>query len=141
MSVFLFLARLTLPKVNQNLDTPVGISAVRVEGAKNTSHSFLGSIIYPAISQSSANHASTLGDVLQATRSISRALNKTNIFSSVEVEIARPHDPLAASEGVDLLFKTKEKGRYHLSSSTELGNNEGSAVCIDLISSVILVLT
>jgi outer membrane protein insertion porin family len=69
--------------------------------------------------------------VLQATRSISSALKKTDIFSSVEVEIVRPSDPLATSQGVDLLFKTKEKGRYHLSSSTELGNNEGSAVCID----------
>ena len=113
--------------MNQNLDTPVGISAVSVEGAKHSSHSFLGSIIYPVISQTSPT---TLGDVLQATRSISSALKKTNIFSSVEVEIARPRDPLAASNDVDLLFKTKEKGRYHLSSSTELGNNEGSAVRI-----------
>jgi hypothetical protein len=58
-------------------------------------------------------------------------LRSTDIFSSVEVEIAKPRDPLAAHTDVDLVFKTKEKGRISLSSTTELGNNEGSAVRIE----------
>jgi hypothetical protein len=44
--------------------------------------------------------------------------------------LERPRDPLARPGDVDLVFKNKERGRLYASSSTELGNNEGSAVCI-----------
>lgn len=35
---------------------------------------------------------------------------------------------LASPEDVDILITTREKGRFFLKTSTELGNNEGSAV-------------
>ncbi|KAF9041211.1 surface antigen-domain-containing protein [Panaeolus papilionaceus] len=116
--------------INDNLDSRVNVSAVRVEGATNTRQSFLASIITPAIpppSDPSSDKHSTLGDALHAARSISAALNKTDIFSKVEAYIDKPRSALASPTDVDLVFKTKEKGRWYVSSSTELGNNEGSA--------------
>lgn len=108
------------------------MSAVRVEGAVHTRKSFLASIINPAIPPPippSALQPNTLEDVLHATRRISSILQKTDIFKSIEAHIERPRDPLARPGDVDLVFKTKERGRLYASSSTELGNNEGSAVC------------
>jgi len=111
--------------INGNLKTPVNISAVRVEGALHTRKTFLGEIV-----AADAGNAATLEDVLHASRRISHGLRKTDIFTSIEAFIDRPRDPLAHSGDVDLVFKTKERGRWYVSSSTELGNNEGSAVCI-----------
>ncbi|KAF9521807.1 surface antigen-domain-containing protein [Crepidotus variabilis] len=134
--------------ITSNLNTPVTLSAVRIEGATNTRKSFLKAIVDPVTSGSAfsstsgntpdatpsgANSTSGAGsDILHATRSISHSLRKTDIFSSVEAYIDRPKDPLSSrieenGEIVDLVFKTKEKGRFFVSSSTELGNSEGSA--------------
>ena len=101
------------------------ISAIRVEGATHTRKSFLGSIVAPALS---TDNDSTLQDVLHTTRRISHALKKTDIFSSIEPYIDQPRSSLASPADVDLVFKTKERGRWYVSSTTEVGNNEGSAV-------------
>lgn len=103
------------------------ISAVRVEGAIHTRKSFLGSIIAPALS---TDNNSTLEDVLHTTRRISHALKKTDIFSLLEPHVDRPRSNLASPGDVDLVFKTRERGRWYVSSATEVGNNEGSAVCL-----------
>ncbi|KAF8804775.1 hypothetical protein BYT27DRAFT_7106989 [Phlegmacium glaucopus] len=116
--------------INANIKNPVNVSAVRVEGAAHTRKSFLASIINPAIpppNPPSSLQPNTLEDVLHATRRISNILKKTDIFTSVEARLDRPRDPLAHPGDVDLVFKTKERGRLYASSSTELGNNEGSA--------------
>lgn len=108
------------------------MSAVRVEGAVHTRKSFLASIINPAIPppiSPSALQPNTLEDVLHATGRISNILKRTDIFTSIEAHLERPRDPLARPGDVDLVFKTKERGRLYASSSTELGNNEGTAVC------------
>jgi outer membrane protein insertion porin family len=102
----------------------MNISAVRVEGATHTRKSFLSSIIAPALSTDD----STLEEVLHTTRRISHALKKTDIFSSVEPHVDRPRSNLASPGDVDLVFKTRERGRWYVSSATEVGNNEGSAV-------------
>jgi len=107
----------------------MNISAVRVEGATHTRKSFLSSIIAPALS---TEKDSTLEDVLHTTRRISHALKKTDIFSSVEPHIDRPRSNLALPGDVDLVFKTRERGRWYVSSATEVGNNEGSAVRLSL---------
>ncbi|KAF8962336.1 surface antigen-domain-containing protein [Flammula alnicola] len=116
--------------INDNLKTSVNISAVRVEGATHTRQSFLGAIINPAIPPpfpAVAEQPTTLEDVLHATRRISNSLRKTDIFSSVEAYIDRPRDILAQQGDMDLVFKTKERGRWYVSSSTEVGNSEGTA--------------
>lgn len=66
--------------------------------------------------------------VLHATRHISDVLQRADIFHSVSVKIERSKDELYPPEAVDLVFKVREKGRFYLKTSTELGNNEGSAV-------------
>lgn len=106
------------------------ISSVRVEGAKVTRSSFLGSLINPILADAaSADHnASNLESVLHTARRIAHILKKSDIFQSVEASIERSRDVLQKEEAVDIVFKTREKGRYYLNTSTELGNNEGTAV-------------
>lgn len=101
------------------------IADVRVEGALNTRQSFLGSLINPVLSKPANN----LGDVLHTTRHISHLLKKADIFKHVEARLERSSSDLANPYDVDVVFKTREHGRYYLNTSTELGNNEGSAVC------------
>jgi hypothetical protein len=50
------------------------------------------------------------------------------MFKSVEARIERARDSVANVDDVDIVFTVPEKGRYYLNTSTELGNNEGSAV-------------
>ncbi|KAF8736125.1 hypothetical protein AX14_000848 [Amanita brunnescens Koide BX004] len=109
--------------VNQNVDSPLKIADVRVTGAYNTRQSFLGSLIKPVLSKP----INTLGDVLHSTRHISYLLQKTDIFKHVEARLERSKSDLASPNDVDVVFKTREHGRYYLNTSTELGNNEGSA--------------
>ncbi|PPQ85020.1 hypothetical protein CVT25_010409 [Psilocybe cyanescens] len=110
--------------INENIKTPMNVSAVRIEGATHTRQSFLASIVAPAVQPSPD---STLENVLHTTRHISTALKKTDIFTSVEAFLDRPRDTTASPNDVDLVFKTRERGRWYVSSSTELGNSEGSA--------------
>lgn len=50
------------------------------------------------------------------------------MFHSVEAKLERARDALAKDDDIDIVFKTKEKGRFYLNTSTEVGNNEGNAV-------------
>ncbi|KAK2459610.1 hypothetical protein APHAL10511_008365 [Amanita phalloides] len=110
--------------VNQSIDSPLRIDAVRVEGATNTRQSFLASLINPVLTQPT----DTLGDVLHTTRHISHLLQKTGIFKHVGATLERAKNDLANPHDVDIVFKARELGRYYLNTSTELGNNnEGSA--------------
>lgn len=105
------------------------ISAVRVEGATNTRSSFFGFLINPVLASSTSKDSpSNLESVLHSTRKLSHILHKTDIFKSVDATIERARSALADTDDVDIVFKTREKGRYYLNTSTELGNNEGSAV-------------
>ncbi|TFK66342.1 hypothetical protein BDN72DRAFT_844495 [Pluteus cervinus] len=110
--------------INDNLKSPMRISSVRVEGAKNTRQSFLGFLINPFLAN---EDASDLESLLRTTRYISHRLQETDIFQHVEAKIERARDVLADANDVDIVFKTRERGRLFLNTSTELGNNEGSA--------------
>ncbi len=66
--------------------------------------------------------------VLHAARSIADILLRTETFSSVETRIEHARDEIAGPRDVDLVFKTRERGRWFVKSATEFGNNEGSAV-------------
>lgn len=65
--------------------------------------------------------------MLHTTRKAADILVKTGLFASVSAEIKRSPDPLSPPNSVDVILKTKERGRYTVQSATELGNNEGSA--------------
>ena len=72
--------------------------------------------------------ASTLQSVLLKARNIGHTLQATDLFQSVHAVVEPSRDPVAAADDVDLIFKTKEKGRFMLKTSTEFGNDEGSVV-------------
>ncbi|KAG6829367.1 hypothetical protein H0H87_011658 [Tephrocybe sp. NHM501043] len=123
--------------IQENQQTPLSISSVRVEGATNTRSSFLGSLINPLLPESPASHsASNLESVLHTSRQISHLLQKSDIFHSVEATIDRARDASASPTDVDVVFKVREKGRLYLKTSTELGNNEGNAAALGRLRNV-----
>nr|VWP01878.1 Uncharacterized protein [Ganoderma boninense] len=112
--------------VNENLSAPLNIASVRVRGAVRTRDSFLGSIIDPFLT-SSPDEPQTLGTVLHKTKEMKSLLEETDLFSHIETVIDRSRDALAHPDDVDVIFLAKEKGRYFLNTSTQVGNNEGGA--------------
>ncbi|PBK71716.1 mitochondrial protein [Armillaria solidipes] len=110
--------------IHNNLSTPLNIHSVRVEGANNTRGSFLGFLINPVLLSEPHNDVQS---VLHAARSIADVLLRTETFSSVEAHIEKARDEIAGPRDVDLVFKTRERGRWFVKSATEFGNNEGSA--------------
>ena len=87
----------------------------------------MGTIIDPFL-QRPAEGEATLETVLRKTKEIKARLEETDLFSQVQVIIDRSRDALAHPDDVDVVFLTKEKGRYFLNTSTQVGNNEGGAV-------------
>lgn len=113
------------------MKTPLHIASVRVEGAPHTRRSFLDWLLKPHL----ANYATllqpntaNLESVLQTTRSITHILRETDIFSIVEPKLEASRDMLSRDDDIDVIIKTKEKGKWFLKTATELGDGEGSAV-------------
>ncbi|KAK7059619.1 SAM50-like protein SPAC17C9.06 [Favolaschia claudopus] len=111
--------------LNSNLSTPSQISSVRVEGAHNTRPSFLKFLIDPLIPPPSAEN--DLSMALHTARHIADVLKRTDIFRTVDVKLERAMAPLASKHDVDLVFTTRERGRFMIKTTTEFGDNEGSA--------------
>lgn len=101
------------------------IASIRVDGATHTRKTFLGSLVNPYLVN---DKPETLGSVLDTARTLGHFLQQTDIFSSVEARLERNRGPFAQPYDVDLVFKAKEKGRFYLSTSTQVGNDEGGAV-------------
>ena len=101
---------------------------MRIEGADRTRESFLGSIVRHHIGNPYSRDESTLQSVLLATRNIGHTLQETGLFHYVNAGLEPTRDVTAPAQDVDLVFKTKERGRLQLKTSTEFGNQEGSAV-------------
>ncbi|KAI0819457.1 surface antigen-domain-containing protein [Trametes gibbosa] len=112
--------------IDENRSTPLNIASVRVRGAVRTRDTFLGSIIQPVL-QSTDEKGPTLESVLRKTKEIKTLLEETDLFTQVEAVIDRSRDALAHPDDVDVVFMTKERGRYFLNTSTQVGNNEGGA--------------
>ena len=108
------------------MDTPLDqharIATVRIEGASNTRRSFLASLVHPHLLDS----APTFDSVLRTTRHIGHYLVQTDIFKSVNARI----QPAEKPGDVDVIFTAPERSRFFLKTSTEIGNSEGTAVCI-----------
>ncbi|KAL1672467.1 surface antigen-domain-containing protein [Schizophyllum commune] len=109
--------------VNDNLKAPLRLSSIVVEGADHTRDSFLRFLTRPHL----AREHETLEDVLHTGRHLSHLLQKSDVFSHVEARLEGARDLLAGPHDVDLVLRTKERGRFFLKTATELGNNEGSA--------------
>lgn len=108
------------------LDQQARIAAVRVDGAKNTRRSFLASLVYPHLPQPDAH--STFESVLRASRDIGHYLVQTDVFQSVHARLESSADPAAKPGDIDVIFSTRERPRFFLKTSTEVGNSEGNAV-------------
>jgi outer membrane protein insertion porin family len=107
------------------LDQHAHINAVRVDGAKNTRRSFLASLVYPHLPQ---RPNSSFESVLRATRDIGHYLVKSDLFQSVHARLEPSADPAAKPGDLDVVFSTRERPRFFLKTSTEVGNSEGTAV-------------
>lgn len=101
---------------------------MRIEGANHTRESFLGSIVRHHVEGPHSHDESTLQSVLLKARNIGHTLQETGLFHYVNATLEPTRDVTAPVHDVDLIFKTKEKGRLQLKTSTEFGNQEGSAV-------------
>ncbi|CAL1709271.1 unnamed protein product [Somion occarium] len=110
--------------VNENLNSRMNIASIRVDGAVHTRKSFLGSLINPYLVTDKPH---TLGSVLDTTRSLGHLLQETDIFDNVVAKLERSRDIFARPNDVNLVFKAKEKGRFFLNTSTQVGNDEGGA--------------
>jgi outer membrane protein insertion porin family len=105
------------------------LTGIRIEGATRTRSSFLGSLVYPYLHKTNPE-PQTLGSILHDARGIGSLLQETDIFSSVLAKVEQSREPRAQPGDVELVFKTHEKPRMYLKTSTEFGNNEGGAVRI-----------
>ena len=115
-------------QIQNNSSTPLHIASVRIEGADHTRKSFLGSIVRHHMGEPFAQGESTLQNVLLKARNVGHTLQETGLFHYVNATLEPTRDVTASVHDVDLVFKTKEKGRLQLKTSTEFGNQEGSAV-------------
>lgn len=109
-----------------DLDQQARIAAVRIDGAKNTRRAFLASLIDPHLQHSSSSFES----VLRTTRDIGHYLVQTDLFHTVQARLDPSAEPAAKPGDVDLIFTAPERPRFFLKTSTEVGNSEGTAVCI-----------
>lgn len=116
------------PKINSNLNAPSRLASVRVEGAANTRSSFLGWLIAPHLANAPDAEHVTLGNALHTSRGITRTLIETDIFATVEPRIEASRDVFAKDGDVDLVLRTRERGRFFVKGGTEVGSGEGSAV-------------
>jgi outer membrane protein insertion porin family len=109
-----------------DLDQHARIAAVRIDGAKNTRRPFLASLVHPHLFHS----APTFDSVLRTTRDIGHYLVQTDLFKSVHARIEPSTKPAAKPGDVDVIFTAPERSRFFLKTATEVGNSEGTAVCI-----------
>ncbi|CAE6451164.1 unnamed protein product [Rhizoctonia solani] len=113
-------------------DSPARITSVKIDGTPNTRTSFLASIVNKHIptngmTSTLAPHE-TLLNALHTSRHITAALNSTGIFASVTPTLEASPSPYAAPYDYALHFRVRERGRFFLKTSTDIGsNNDGSA--------------
>ncbi|KAG8746270.1 hypothetical protein FRC10_005519 [Ceratobasidium sp. 414] len=118
--------------VQDSITTPARITSVKVDGAPNTRASFLASIVTknlpPPTTSSHLGPHETLTNALHSSRHITSALLSTGIFASVSPTLALSTAPYASPHDYALRLKVRERGRFFLKSSTDVGsNNDGSA--------------
>lgn len=131
-------------QVQENLDTPLRLNAIRIIGAKSTRPSFLSSLVAPYLPTlppasylSSEPHPpaspQTLGGILSTTRDLSTLLGKFDIFKQIDALLEASPSVLAEAEDVDIVLRVKEAPKYFLRTATDIGDGEGSAVSFELM--------
>ncbi|KAG8762243.1 hypothetical protein FRC11_010336 [Ceratobasidium sp. 423] len=118
--------------IHDSANSPARITSVRIDGTPNTRTSFLASIVNKHIpttgmTQSLGPHE-TLLNALHTSRHITAALDSTGIFASVTPTLEASSSPYAAPYDYALHYRVRERGRFFLKTSTDVGsNNDGSA--------------
>lgn len=130
-------------QVNENLDTPLRLNAIRITGARTTRPSFLSALFAPYLPilphasyltpsapspSATTSKKSDLRSLLSTTRELTALLAQFDLFSSVEASLESPESFLAERDEVDIVLKVKEVPRFYLKTATDVGDGEGTAV-------------
>ncbi|KAI0031947.1 surface antigen-domain-containing protein [Vararia minispora EC-137] len=101
-------------------DQPARVTSVRIDGAHHIRQNFLDVLVRAQLAKP---RDETVLDALRTARDVGHYLVKSDVFQHVEARL----EPGPAKGDIDIVFRTKEKGRYYLRTATEVGNNEGTA--------------
>ncbi|GAA5990706.1 hypothetical protein JCM11641_008471 [Rhodosporidiobolus odoratus] len=126
--------------VNDNLEAPLRLNAIRVLGATQTRPSFLSRIFAPYLTSLpppsflSSDFASTppasphtLRSVLKTSQQVVETLSQFDMFRTLSASIERPASMLAHQDEVDLVLRVTEAPKYFVRTATDVGDGEGSA--------------
>ncbi|TKA50944.1 hypothetical protein B0A53_05725 [Rhodotorula sp. CCFEE 5036] len=135
--------------VNDNLDAPLRLNAIRILGAHSTRPAFLSRIFAPYLSplpppsflsssfdsvaaSSSASKPAppsqqTLRSLLKATRQLTETLESFDIYRGIDATLERSDSAFAEREDVDIVLRVKEAPKYFLRTATDVGDGEGTA--------------
>ncbi|GAA5995262.1 SAM complex subunit SAM50 [Rhodotorula paludigena] len=130
--------------VNDNLDAPLRLNAIRILGAKSTRPSFLSRVFAPYLtplpppSFLSATFSpdapapappsdQTLRSLLRTTRALTETLEKFDLFRGLDATIERSDSAFAEREDVDIVLRVQEAPKYYLRTATDVGDGEGNA--------------
>lgn len=130
-------------QINDNLDVPLRLNAIRILGASQTRPSFLSRIFapyltslpppsflaasYPPTPSPPTASDATLRSVLKTSQEVVSTLSKFDIFRTLDASIERPSSVLAHPDEVDLVLRVTEAPKYFLRTATDVGDGEGSA--------------
>lgn len=136
--------------VNDNLDAPLRLNAIRILGAHSTRPAFLSRIFAPYLfplpppsflsssfdSVSSPSSASskpappsqqTLRSLLKASRQLTETLESFDIFRGIDATLEKSDSAFAERQDVDIVLRVKEAPKYFLRTATDVGDGEGTA--------------
>ncbi|KDN46266.1 hypothetical protein K437DRAFT_256229 [Tilletiaria anomala UBC 951] len=121
------------------------LASIRIEGAEQVRPSFLLSVLRPYIDPlapllpwSEALYAhrtsfkrpaqpTTFSGILALTQSLGADLTSFDLFKDVSARFEPCAHPLASDEDIDIVLQCVKKSRLFLKSSTDIGNDEGTA--------------
>lgn len=141
-------------QVNDNLDAPLRLNAIRILGAHSTRPAFLSRIFAPYLSPlpppsflsssfdsvSSPSSASskpappsqqTLRSLLKASRQLTETLESFDIFRGIDATLEKSDSAFAERQDVDIVLRVKEAPKYFLRTATDVGDGEGTAVSVE----------
>lgn len=129
-------------------DVPIlRLNAIRIQGLKQTRHSFLASVCRPYADPSAQEawlaawryghrvhyplpgQPTTIFEIIQSATSLSSDISKMDIVKEISVQLEPAQHPVQnAAEEVDVVLRIQPASRFFLKTSTSIGNSEGTAI-------------